>query len=408
MKEISFIHAADLHLDSPFKGLNHLPDWLLDALKESSFQSLKKLIAAAIEHRVNFIIFAGDLFDQQFRSLRAQLRLKSELETLKQYGIDVYISFGNHDHLGGEWAELSWGDHIHFFPKEVTRLTYCRDDEITVHLYGFSYEKRAETTRMIRFYEKEGDADFHIGVLHGQVEGDRVHATYAPFSVAELLEKEFDYWALGHIHKRTELAEHIVYPGNIQGRHRKETGEKGCMLVTLKKHEVRKTFIETSPIIWDEAQLDVTTCATIDELMSACEQLKERLRKEEVGRMLVVTLIGQTPLHKTLSDRNELAAVIDELNEAERGSDFVWIASLERKTNAEIDYKKLASSEHFLADVLATAEQLEDEQKELLKSLFSHRQGRKFFTHFSDEEWKMIIERAKEFVFSELLKELKE
>lgn len=408
MKTISFIHVADLHLDSPFKGLGHLPDWLLHSLRESSFRSLEAIIETAIDHRVDFIILAGDLFDQEYRSLRAQLKLKRELERVKQYHIQVYISFGNHDHLAGEWAELSWDEHVHFFPATVESFTYENEFGTTANIYGFSYEKRAQTARMAKYYEKQGEADFHIGVLHGQVDGNTEHGVYAPFSVSELLEKDFDYWALGHLHKRSELAKHIVYPGNIQGRNKKENGEKGCLLVTLYQGEVEKKFIETAPIVWSHVNVELKDITSIQELLEKCEHIKDECRVEKGGVMLTLTFVGQTELHATLHIQSELEAVIEELNEGEERADFVWLASIEVETKNMIDWTTLTESEHFLADVLGTTEQLLHERETVLKPILTHRQARKYLTTFSEEEWERVIEQAKELVVSELIGELEQ
>ena len=106
MKKISFIHGADLHLDSPMVGLSHLPKEIFERLKESSFTALKTLVDAAIHHKVDFVILAGDLFDEQDRSVRAQTMLRKEMERLEMHGIDVYVIHGNHDHLSGEWIHL--------------------------------------------------------------------------------------------------------------------------------------------------------------------------------------------------------------------------------------------------------------------------------------------------------------
>jgi DNA repair exonuclease SbcCD nuclease subunit len=119
MKQISFIHAADLHLDSPMVGLSYLPKEIFDVLKESTFTALTTLVQAAIQHQVDFVILAGDLFDEQDRSVRAQIKLRKEMERLKSYGIQVYVVHGNHDHLNGDWVHLAMPDNVHIFSRKI-------------------------------------------------------------------------------------------------------------------------------------------------------------------------------------------------------------------------------------------------------------------------------------------------
>ena len=102
MSGIRFIHAADLHLDSPFVGLKNVPEAILHKMKEAPFLAFRKLIEEAIARKVDFILLAGDLYDGENRSLRTQVRFRREMERLLEHGIQVYIIHGNHDHLGGK------------------------------------------------------------------------------------------------------------------------------------------------------------------------------------------------------------------------------------------------------------------------------------------------------------------
>ncbi len=147
-------------------------------------------------------------------------------------------------------------------------------------------------------YTKMSDAPFHIGMLHGSVEGDAEHNRYAPFQMRELKEKQFDYWALGHIHKREILSEepYMIYPGNIQGRHRKETGEKGAYLIELTKQGTQCSFFHTADVVWDEIEVCIDGLETVDELMTSLSTALNECRREEEGTLLTVVFTGQGPL----------------------------------------------------------------------------------------------------------------
>ncbi|WP_262421881.1 metallophosphoesterase family protein [Bacillus aquiflavi] len=234
MKKTTFIHTADLHLDSPMIGLSGLPNHIFKRVRESTFKAFKAVTDEAIRRHVDFIIFAGDLFDGEDRSIRAQAHFRNEMERLGQHGIQAFVIHGNHDHLNGSWHHLSMPGNVHVFTHHVEYKAFQNESGAVVYLYGFSYPERHIYDDMTPYYQKALGADFHIGILHGHNEGGSEHSRYAPFKVNNLLHKEFHYWALGHIHKRTILHDepYIVYPGNIQGRNRSELGMKGCYAVT--------------------------------------------------------------------------------------------------------------------------------------------------------------------------------
>ncbi len=281
MKQISFIHAADLHLDSPMVGLKYLPANILSRVRESTFAALEKLTAAAIDRNVDFVVLAGDLYDGEDRSLRAQSRFRNEMKKLLQHNIPVFVIHGNHDHLNGSWVHLDMPENVHVFGSdlEMKRLQTKRGE--TIHLYGFSYLQRHVFDKRIEDYQKIDPADFHIGILHGNEGGSTDHDNYAPFTIKDLHEKQFDYWALGHIHKRTIVSENppIIYPGNTQGRNKKELGVKGCYHVTLNETETKMEFVETSTVIWDEVTIDTAESDNFQEIFQLCQLTIERLRK---------------------------------------------------------------------------------------------------------------------------------
>lgn len=236
MEEIRFIHTADLHLDSPFLGLSHIPKKVFSRIQESTFIAFERVIDAALERAVDFIVVVGDLFDGEDRSIKAQARLRRQLERLNEAEITAFISYGNHDHLAGNWLTLDMPNNVHIFNDEVETVLFTAENGVKVHLYGFSYPERHVFERKVKTYQKKDGADLHIGLLHGQCDGaSTLHQPYAPFSIRELLQKEMNYWALGHIHQTQILHTdpYIVYPGNIQGRHRKEAGKKAVMRSSL-------------------------------------------------------------------------------------------------------------------------------------------------------------------------------
>lgn len=234
-----FLHAADLHLDSRFAGLSHLPQDIRSYLRESTFAALGRLVGVAILQKVDFVVISGDVYDVSEASLQGQLRFREALEELGRHGIQVFLIHGNHDPLDGPRLSSAPPAHVTVFggsePEHVTARRREDGREVAV-VSGISYptSKVTENTAL-RFSRQPGSSLFHIALLHGNVDGDLQHETYSPCTRKDLIGRGYDYWALGHIHKRSILHEHppIVYPGNIQGRSIKETGPKGCYTVDV-------------------------------------------------------------------------------------------------------------------------------------------------------------------------------
>ena len=395
MKRISFIHAADLHLDSPMVGLKYLPQDIFTRVKESTFAALKKITETAILHQVDFVILAGDLFDGEDRSLRAQSRFRTEMLKLAENGIQVYVIHGNHDHLNGSWVHLNMPANVHVFNSEVEAKVLQTKNGAMVHLYGFSYPTRHVYDRKIDDYRKKDGADFHIGILHGNESGGVEHDNYAPFSVSDLHKKEFDYWALGHIHKRAVLSESppIIYPGNIQGRNKKETGMKGIYHVTLTDLDKKINFIETADIIWEETVVDASAAENFLDVLQLCQTTINSYRREQKGTLLSLSL-----KNIVLADEREQRSLNGELlellleNEKEEDS-FVWIVDLTVIEGQQIDKEQLKRDANFYAELFETIENYADIDQ-ALAPLLEHQLGRKYISQLSTADQKELINKA--------------
>ncbi|HEY2420376.1 MAG TPA: DNA repair exonuclease [Neobacillus sp.] len=404
MKQISFIHAADLHLDSPMVGLKALPANIYQRIRESTFTALKKITAAAIEHQVDFVIIAGDLFDGEDRSLRAQSRFRTEMNKLSEHNIPVYIIHGNHDHLNGSWVHLEMPANVHVFGPEVETKVVTTKSGATFYLYGFSYPQRHVFERKIDEYLKVEDRiGFHIGILHGNEAGGGDHDNYAPFSTKDLLEKGFDYWALGHIHKRAILSENppIIYPGNIQGRNKKEKDEKGFYLVTLTESEAKMNFIESSDIIWREVSVDASSARSFHEVFQLCQTAINSLRRINNGVLLTLSLENiqlDDPSEKRSLDSELIELLLEDEKDEES---FVWIVDLIVSENIQMDKEKLTSEAKFYAELFDTVNEY-DEVESALAPLYEHPLGRKYLTHLSRSARKELVEKAERLLIKSL------
>ncbi|WP_147533110.1 metallophosphoesterase family protein [Bacillus marasmi] len=396
MKKITFIHGADLHLDSPMVGLRHLPEPIFKRLQESSFTAFQKLIDAAIQHQVDFVILAGDIFDGENRSIRAQSRFRNQIDRLALHQIPVFIIYGNHDHLDGKWARMSLPENAFVFPATVEVKTIQCENATTVSLYGFSYPHRHVHERRIVEYQKTGLADFHIGILHGHYEGSSDHGKYAPFQLTDLLEKQFDYWALGHIHKRAELSHEppIIYPGNIQGRHRKEVGQKGCYLATLTDTEKQLNFISLSDIIWDEIEIDVSQVESIADLYQLCREEMNRIRKDRIGILVSLKLIGVSLLDNQIQYL-ESGELLESLQDEEKDDEysFVWPIELVFERKVEYARNSLMNEADFFKELFQAVDTY-DNWDEKMSPFYQQSAVRNLELHLSQNEKNQIIEDA--------------
>ncbi|PKG25441.1 metallophosphoesterase family protein [Niallia nealsonii] len=390
MKKVSFIHCADLHLDSPITGLRNVPNFIVKRLQESTFSSFSAIIDKAIAYKVDFIIIAGDIFDGEDRSIKAQIRFRKEMERLHAHHIAAYIIHGNHDHLKGSWTKIVFPDNVYVFPVEVTAKTYKKENT-TVELYGFSYEARHIMERKIADYKRKETGDYHIGILHGNLEGSSGHSPYAPFSMQELTAKQMDYWALGHIHKRAILADEplIVYPGNIQGRHKKETGEKGGYFVQLNEIDTKIEFFSTATIVWKNIIFDATGIQTLDELMLLVNQKVEGERK--AGRSFILFLeIHQLMITDSI-DEMELLEILQQ--EPVEEEEFIWVASIKYKENKRWIKDHLVNESEFYKELFAAANNLQNVEK-ALDPLYGHPAAHRYLSELTDEEKKELAVEA--------------
>jgi len=369
-QSISFIHAADLHLDSPFKGISSIPDSLFQTVRESTFQAFNRLIHYAIEKEVDFVLLVGDLFDEDNQSLKAQLHIRDQFKKLQSHGIDVFLSYGNHDYIKGNKYPITYPENVHIFPdEEVTYFPYKRNGEIISHIYGFSYvERQVKENKAKQFKISDRTVPFHIATLHGTLHGSQGHDPYAPFQLEDLLKESFDYWALGHIHKRQEISTTppIIYPGNIQGRHRKETGDKGCYYVTISPAQTTYQFLPLQEVMFIELKIDLRNCESITDIETVIDEKVSELKGTK--QLLFIEFECTQKQYESLDLTKRLGQLIEVLNtrfiaEAPWQYIYRYHCTIEAEEQFQVDSLLLKELKH-----VSTALSVE----EVLKDLYTH------------------------------------
>jgi DNA repair exonuclease SbcCD nuclease subunit len=396
LRRFRFVHAADLHLDSPFKGALALPEPLAAQVRMSTYAALDRLVDLAIREGARFVLFCGDVYDAPDRSLGAQFRFRDALARLGERGIAAFVVHGNHDPLSGYRARLDWPDNAVFFGAEEAGAVPLADERGDVYacVHGISYRRAAEREDLSARFAVRDRGVFNIAMLHANVDGRPGHDNYAPCRLDDLKRAGFDYWALGHIHTPAVLHREpwIVYPGNPQGRHMKESGPRGVMLVEVEGGRVaRAEFRETDVIRWERRVVDITGLedeqALVDRMLAALfEGESERAgapldaggrpdaggppadsgaQSDERSRIVRLELVGRGPLHgAVLASEERTGELLAELRSVafarweQAGAAFHWPESLHVRTGPTWDRDALRSGEGFLAELLALSEEL--------------------------------------------------
>ena len=336
MKPFTFIHAADLHLDSPMLGLGRLEPRVQGRLRDASLEAFDRLIDLTLKTNAAFLAMAGDVFDHETPSLRAQFRLLDGMRRLEQASVPVFWPHGNHDPFGSLSTHVHWPDNVVRFPAgRVSWQRVERAEDILCAVYGISYPTAAVTEPYARQFLREDDAPFAVAVLHANVGGQPGHDNYAPASLGDLRAAGFNYWALGHIHHRGTLSDDppVVYAGNLQGRHVRETGHKGAYVVEVDAAgRTRLTFAPLGPVRWELLNVDCDGFSGWDQVEEKALAALEPLRPapHESGVVVRIQLSGRANLPFDADALGDLAERLS--SDPERDGPFCFVESIENRT----------------------------------------------------------------------------
>ncbi|WP_041711374.1 metallophosphoesterase family protein [Afipia broomeae] len=378
MASYRFVHAADIHLDSPLRSLALRNPDLADLIGNATRRAFVRIVDLCLEERVDALLLAGDLYDGDQTSMKTARFLAEQIRRLHQVGIRVFIIRGNHDALSRITKELIFPDSVKVFGGRAEAVAVDREaGHFPVAIHGLSFAQPHAPESLIAKYKPVIAGSVNIGIMHTSLAGAPGHDPYAPCSLADLRAVGFQYWALGHVHKRSivEGACAIVMPGMPQGRDINESGAKSVTLVTIR--DDRSIHIEeraTSIAQFERVSVDATGLDDWRDLIAAVTRALEQTRHSVVSEHLVARLrvTGATPLSwRIRRDLDLLKAEADD-----RGSliGACWIEKLEVAThspgeNAEspadplVELRRLIQeevlqSETFQTDILTIAEEL--------------------------------------------------
>jgi len=368
VKSFRFIHASDLHLGAPFRGISAEQGDVASALRDATLKAYENLIELCRRKKANFVVIAGDVYNAADRSIKTQLAFRDGLASLALKGIEVFVAHGNHDPLQ-EWiASLSWPEGVHVFGStEVEEFTVKIDHVDAVRVYGISYGTKHENRNLLKKFRADKDpAIFRISVLHCNCGGQVGHDPYVPCTVRQLVETGFDYWALGHVHERLELSAdpHVIYPGNTQGLSIREQGPRGCYVVDVDEAgEVSLEFCPLDVIRWKTLEMDIENFQTLDALDTFITDTLETLCEQEGDRPVVcrIRLTGSGPLYPGLgrvgAEKDLLSRVRDTVLKLEP---FVYVEKVENLCRPELDLARRKQEGDLLAELLKISDEIRE------------------------------------------------
>lgn len=366
---LRFLHAADLHLDSPLCGLARYEGAPVEAMQRALRGAVENLVHTAIERKVSLLVIAGDVYDGDCRDFNTPLFFTGQMQKLAAAGIPVVLISGNHDAANKMTRALRLPPNCRVLSTDAAETYFLDDIGVAVHGQGFA---RADVCdNLAASYPATTKGLYNIGVLHTCATGSDAHEKYAPCSLDDLRSKHYDYWALGHVHKRqTLLAEpDVVFPGNVQGRDIGETGAKGCVVVEVDAaHNTRVEFVPLDVMRWEHVAVDLASAENEDDVL---ECVRERLgacwrAASDMPTAVRVTLGGATAMHERLAmDSVRIAQEVR--NQAIQTADgSLWVEKVVQRTRPR-EEPDVAALDGPLGELVGLLRELESDEAELAK-----------------------------------------
>jgi len=365
---MKIVHAADLHLDSPLRGLERhdgLSEEQVQQIRGATRRALVRLVDFCLDEGVDLLLLAGDLYDGDWRDYSTGLFFCHQMTRLRQGGVPVVWIRGNHDAASRLTKDLRPPDNVTELPHHHPDTQSFENLKVAVHGQGFA--RGAVTEDLAAGYPEARDGYLNIGLLHTSVTGREGHAPYAPCSLDTLLSKGYDYWALGHIHQREVLHEDpwVVFPGNLQGRHARETGAKGVMVLTVEEGRITAVDFEPLDVVrWEVVTVDLADAASAEEAMDPVRAALEAA-SAAAGRPLVVRLelTGETGAHSALEEdaerwRDQIRAIASDTGD-------VWIEKIQLRTRAPLDLEAVAGRDDAIGQVVRSLRSFQQDAEAL-------------------------------------------
>lgn len=349
------VHAADLHVDSPLRGLSRYEGAPVNELRSATRRALTNLVSLCLEEQAKLLLIAGDLYDGEWRDYSTGLFLSAELSRLREVGTRVVWIRGNHDAESRLTKHLALGDHVHELGAKRPETRVLEDLGVAVHGQGFA--TAAVTDDLSIHYPAPLEGALNIGLLHTALSGRTGHAPYAPCEVQTLANKGYDYWALGHVHAREVVREapYIVFPGNLQARHVRETGAKGATLIHVEGKSIERIEHRTLDVVrFHHARVDVSAAEHVDDVIASCRKAMLEALSQSEQRLcaLRLSLCGKTRAHAGLMQDPERVRAAIKARSHELTTGDVWIEDVLFTTEMPLDLSSLSERDDAVGQLV--------------------------------------------------------
>ncbi len=364
-----FIHASDLHIDSPLRGLDRYDGAPVERLRSATRSALERLVDRALAERVDFLLLAGDIYDRDWQDFHTGLFFRGQMVRLERAGIRCFIVQGNHDAQGVISRQLTLPSNVTVFSSRAAQT--IRLDDLSVAIHGRSFPEREVNEDLVPSYPPPVPGFFNIGLLHTSLTGRAGHDTYAPTDLPTLVAKGYDYWALGHVHAREVLNERprIVFCGNLQGRHAKETGAKGCELVTVEAGRVEAEFIALDVVRWSQLSVPLDGVDRLESLNEAFARALEPVLAGTTDRLhaVRVTLTGSTLLHGLEAAQPGTLAAAMHAAAQDIGTAEIWIEQVRLDLSTPLDRAQAAQRQDAVGELVRLVDTIAGDDQELMR-----------------------------------------
>lgn len=368
---MKFIHASDLHIDSPLCGLDSYIGAPVERLRGATRQALIALVELAIDQRVDLVLLAGDIYDGNWSDFRTGLFFRKQMVRLTREGIRVFIVKGNHDAESLITRPLPPVEGVHVFSSRSSQTVELEDLSVAIH--GRSFPKGAVTEDLVPDYPDPVAGRFNIGILHTSLSGRVGHDTYAPTTVEILTDKGYDYFALGHVHAREIVKEtnpRIVYPGNLQGRRARETGPKGCELVVVSGGRIESSEFQALDVVrWQQVNIDASPLNNVNDLSKAFKEHASALVRDARDRLHAIRVIlrGQSKLSEIEAEHpGAITAAVQAATQDFDDAD-IWIEEVRLDIQSSIDRKVMAERQDAIGEVVRLVDGLISDDQRLVE-----------------------------------------
>lgn len=272
---ISFIHTGDVHLERTFRFNNHSRDFGKDH-RLDLWLTFEQIVNTAEKNQVDFLLIAGDLFDTPDISIKALNRVADKFAHLS--ATKVVICPGNHDYFSSSslFGLINWPDNVTVFKKGQMESVYFPEQKTCIYGIGWTKDTYREMPYNGAHIDLSED-DHNILLLHGDAFSE--NSDYMPIDLKQF--DYFDYVALGHIHRGSQLTRRAAYCGCPEPLNFKEIGESGIYFGQIDHHRLTLKKIKTGKRAFLKKTIRISPEMTQNELLRTCLDFADDHQKAE-------------------------------------------------------------------------------------------------------------------------------